>query len=265
MRGVVALGALLVLAGCLDDTVRDDDGGDESEGWVLANDAAGCREAVGVLLVELATLQQHLPANLTAADAQGFFGLPLTTDRGVLFLNGVACEDDAAAEVAIYIEDPAVVGAGEGEDTQFHLYTLAYHTSNGTLADRLADARAPLGGGPVEVAVTPGPGLTVAEATVAGEGMDYSLSARGTPMEPMDISARFWRDVPAGLLAWDYIITGTAVAQGTLVACSLDGSVAAEVSGWSDCQGRPTAALVFPDQSWTGTVSLLAGAAFAQP
>lgn len=263
--GVVAvlLVAALLATGCLGPEAENNEDPQEPAAprpWVLENSASDCPEAIGVLLLHPERLQALIPANFTVRDASGFFGLPAPTGQGALFFNSVQCGGQGAGEVGVYVEAPSVDGF---ETAEFDFYSLGYATDDPQHAANLSAVGAPVENATITAtADAPTPLAGQGSGHVQGEDqMRYSFELAATAPQPFELTARFWRAVPTGLVVWEYVLPGQEAFAGALTSCTFpSGSLIATIAEAEDCMGAQTAALLFPEQRFDGRIEYLPGA-----
>lgn len=252
------------LAGCLGPEADADDDDVEEPGlqaWTLEGEVSGCPESIGVVLMEPASLQALLPENFTARDAGDFFDLGMETGRGVLFFNSVECTSSGYAEVAVYTNAPTVEGFPAAD---FDFYTLGYASDQTDLLENLSRVGATVENATVSAeveALTPGTGLGSADVA-GGAAMSYAFETAGSAPQPFEFTARFWQEVPTGLVLWQYELPGQEAFAGPLTSCAFPaGSLVAGIVGQEDCMGLETASIAFPDQAYASQVRYLPGGA----
>lgn len=261
----VLIVSVLVLSGCVGPEGDGEEGGgnDGPVGhppWNYAGGVSGCPESIGILVMEPERLQALLPENFTVRDAGDFFELGVETGQGVLFFNSVDCASGKSAEVAVYTSAPEVEGF---EAADFDFYMLGYASNNSELVDNLTRVGMPAEDATVASTVEAASPVTASgSGEVGGEqAMTYTFEAIGSAPQPFELTARFWHEVPDGLVLWQYELPGQDAFAGALVSCTFpSGSLLAQIAGQEDCVGLQTAALLFPDQVFESEIRYLPGA-----
>ncbi len=259
---VIVFVMMSLLAGCVGpETEGDED--EEAQGlqaWTLEGEVSDCPEAIGVLLMDPEALQALLPENFTVRDAGDFFQLDMETGRGVLFFNSVDCASGGYAEVAVYTNAPKVEGF---QAADYDFYTLGYASDQTDLVENLSRVGVAVENATASAEVdAPTAATGLGSADVAGgPAMSYSIEAVGSAPQPFEFTARFWHEVPTGLVQWQYELPGQEAFAGALVSCTFpSGSLLAEIAGQGDCMGLETASILFPDQAYASQVRYLPGA-----
>jgi hypothetical protein len=255
---VLGIAAGLLFAGCL-----GDGGGSEEDGpegtperlpWSLDTSVSDCLETIGAILEDPAGLARYLPEGFTPRDSSDFFGLPAPSGRGLVFFNALHCPDGTqpGAEIGIYAHAPVLSNQSA---VDYDLYTLAYGTAdeeklNARGYDHVTSIQME-----AEIAQETALGV-LASGSVTGtsaSGMDYSFEVAAGAAQEYTLSARFWRVVPDGYLYIDYRLDGMTGLAGPISACTLSG-VLATLVGSNSCTGEQALGLVFPAQTYEGTI-----------
>lgn len=246
-------------------------GGDDRDGpfdldvpFTTFNNATGCQLAVAVLLVDMGTVQDALPANFTARDAQGLLGTPAATGDGAVLVSIFSCgttelmpEGWTGSEVNLYVQPPTVEGDRPATDHDYYQATaVAGDDAVGRLLDAYDWSHAS-GEASLDLQVLP-TGTTTANAEATdGEGTLWSSDLTAAAANPFVGLSRFWQEVPTGIAYFDYRID-TDVLVGS-ASCDLRaGSAPAAAAGRTACQPGDVG-IVAPQMDWVSSFRYLPG------
>lgn len=274
MRSAWLLAPIVLLAGCMDGSNDTSTSPTTSvptrqvpASFALANDASGCVEAVGVLLVDPAVAQASLPPNWTAADAQGLLGFPERTGRGVVWFNGYTCANAtmgrpalSASEFGILVEPPTLSNASHPAAT-FNIYQLVQLTDSARQLEALQSVDAPVRAANVTVSRTPLPGGFEQGTVRAGNASSpfHSFTYSALLPDTFNGTADFWHATPDGMASFHFAIGTTPVLKGSITECSFDDPLARNATGISRCDGTSAFVVLIPQQQWTSEFRWMPG------
>jgi hypothetical protein len=235
--------------------------------FTLPNDANGCYEAVGILLVDLAQAQKALPANWTAADASGVLEVPQSTGRGGIWFNGYTCDNSTmamgplgAAEFGVLVEAPRLSDNATVNAT-FNVYQLFHYSDSASQRSTLEL----VGLDPYAANVSISRSSPVANSqtgtVVVGNatGVHYSFEYATLLPDTFTGSAAFWTEAPDGLAVFRFEITDKAVLQGGARSCSFATPELQAVTGSPTCGPGQALVLVIAQQAWTSEFRWMPG------
>lgn len=263
----VAAVAAVALSGCTsgstDNPVSPDVPRTVSFPAYIPYNQTGCSEAIGILFVDPAVAQKGLPPGYTPRDAGDLLGSPQPVGKAAVGFNVVECSGGVAltgeAFEGIFVHSPHLANLTlPPADLDF--YQMGYWTGNVSLRNTLDAFGLPTGnftaaGNAQDVMVARSGSTALHDGGVTVHAFQY-VAAQPHPDAAL---ARFWTQTANGTVVFDYHVDAMAE-DGVLGGCSFDAaSPIARQLGITDCNGLPTSALVFPTQSWTGGIRLLAG------